>query len=135
MIERTKTIAVNLTTMALLALVLFLAITQYRQWFQYQRGERALAAGDPIQAVAGYESAIHMYTPLSPLVEKSARQIWAIGLQLEQQGQLDKALVAFRALRSSFYATHGLFRPGTDWIARCDAKISALVTLSSPPGK
>jgi tetratricopeptide (TPR) repeat protein len=126
MLDRTKTIAANGVVITAIALVLFAVNTQTRQWAQYRRGEAALKAGDRILAVAGYESAIHMYTPLSPLVERSADKLWTIGGQFEAQGDSEKALIAYRALRSAFYSTHGLFHPGTAWIDRCDEKIARL---------
>ena len=93
---------------------------------------KALASGNPIQAIAGFESAIHMYLPFHPLVEVSARRIWSIGVELERRGETEKALVAYRALRSAFYSTHAIFKPGTDWIARCDARIAVLAKPAPP---
>ena len=129
MIERTKTIVVNGVVITILALLMFAGATQYRQWAQFSRGEKALAAGDYINAIAGFESAIHMYTPFSPLVERAADRLWSVGRDLETRGQRDKALIAFRSLRSAFYSTHGLTRPGMKWIVICDDKIKFL----SPP--
>lgn len=132
MLDRTKTIIVNALCMAVISILLFAGATQFRQWAQYQRGEKALAARDTINAIAGFESAIHMYTPFSPLVEKSATQLWQIGQDLEGKGETEKALIAYRALRSAFYATHGLTRPGQSWIARCDEKIHLLAKPVQP---
>ena len=129
MLERTKIILVNGTVIAILAVLMFAGATQYRQWAQFSRGEKALVAGDHINAIAGFESAIHMYTPFSPLVDRAAARLWIIGRDMESRGQRDKALIAFRALRSAFYSTHGLTRPGMNWIAICDEKIKLL----SPP--
>ena len=83
-------------------------------------------------AIAGFESAIHMYTPFSPLVERAAARLWIIGRDLETRGDSEKALIAFRALRSAFYATHGLTRPGMKWIVRCDEKIRLLAKPVQP---
>ncbi len=132
MLDRTKTIVVNGAVIAALSLFLFAASTQWRQWTQYTRGNQALAAGNHILAIAGYESAIHMYTPFSPLMERSAVKLWTIGEYLEAHGDTEKALVAYRALRSAFYSTHGLFRPGTRWIADCDSKIRSLAKPVQP---
>ena len=130
--DKLKTIVVNIVAIALLALILLWGNTWYRQWRQFERGEKALQAGDTIGAIAGFESAIHMYTPLSPLVERAATRLWGIGEQMERQGDVPRALVAYRSLRSSFYAVHGLNRPGTEWIARCDARIAALTQTRTP---
>jgi len=132
MLDRTKTIVINGVVIAVLSLLLFVASTQYRQWAQFSRGNRALAAGNHIMAIAGYESAIHMYTPFSPLVERSAVQLWTIGEYLEAHGDTEKALIAYRALRSAFYSAHGLIRPGTRWIADCDLKIRTLAKPVQP---
>jgi hypothetical protein len=126
MLERTKTILVNVVVIAVISVLLFAAATQFRQWSQYRRAENALASRDHINAIAGFESAIHMYTPFSPLVERSAARLWIIGRDMETRGETEKALVAYRALRSAFYSTHGLTRPGMNWIVLCDEKIRLL---------
>jgi hypothetical protein len=126
MLDRTKTIVVNGVFIAAVSIILFAATTQFRQWSQYSRGEKSLAAGDHINAIAGFESAIHMYTPLSPIVEWSAKRLWIMGRDFETRGERDKSLIAYRALRSSFYSTHGLSTPGLKWIALCDEKIKLL---------
>lgn len=132
MLNRTKNILVNAVFIAVLAIFLFAAATQFRQWSQFKRGEKALVAGDQINAIAGFESAIHMYTPFSPLVERSAARLWIIGRDLETRGDYEKALIAYRALRSSFYSTHGLTKPGMNWIAVCDEKIRLLAKPVQP---
>jgi hypothetical protein len=67
-----------------------------------------------------------MYTPGSTLVDKSAEKLWMLGERLERKGETDKALVAYRALRSSFYSIWSLYEPGREWITRCDQKIAKL---------
>ena len=125
--EKAKTIAVNMAVIALLSVLLIWGNTWYRQWRQFNRGEHALAANDVIAAIAGYESAIHMYTPFSPLVERSAERLWEIARRCEAKGDTERALISCRSLRSSFYAVRVLYQPGKEWIARCDAKIADLV--------
>lgn len=129
MAERIKIILINGAVIALLCLLLFAAGTWFRMQAQFSLAEDALAKRDFAGAVAGYESAIHMYIPFSPTVEKAARQLWNIGESNERLGDVNRALIAYRALRSSFYAARWLVTPGQDWIARCDRKIAALVPL------
>ncbi|KAF0216994.1 MAG: hypothetical protein FD174_3443 [Geobacteraceae bacterium] len=129
--EKAKTIAVNMAVIAAIAIVLIWGITWYRQWSQFNKGEKAMDAGDYIAAIAGYESAIHMYTPWSPLVERSAERLWGITEGYERNGDPERALIACRSLRSSFYAARGLYTPGKEWIASCDAKIDGLVKLQA----
>jgi hypothetical protein len=132
MLDRTKTILVNAVFIAVVSILLFAAATQFRQWSQYSRGETALAAGDHINGIAGFESAIHMYTPFSPLVERSAQKLWSIGQEMEARGESEKALIAYRALRSAFYSAHGLTSPGMNWISLCDEKIRLLAKPVQP---
>jgi hypothetical protein len=127
--ERIATIAVNAAVIIVICLLLFLAGTWWRLQDQFALGEAAFRRGDFTGAVAGYESAIHMYIPFNPTVEKSARQLWNIAESSERRGDVTRALIAYRALRSSFYADRWLMTPGLDWIARCDTKIAALVPL------
>lgn len=129
MTERIASIVVNAAVISLICLVLFFAGTWWRLQDQFALGEEAIRRGDFSGAVAGYESAIHMYIPFNPTVEKSARQLWNIAEASERQGDINRALIAYRALRSSFYAARWLVTPGMDWIARCDTKIAALVPL------
>lgn len=129
--ERVKSIALHIAITACAAVVIIWGNTQYRQWDQYRRGEAALAQGDVIAAIAGYEASIHMYTPLSPLVSRSTERLWELGSSLEQRGDHTRALVAYRALRSSYYAVRGLYSPGLDWIRRCDERIALLVKTTS----
>ena len=136
--EKVKTIAVNVLVIAIAALLLIWGNTWYRQRTQFNRGETALAAGDYMTAIAGYEAAIHMYTPGSAFVSRSAEKLWSLGDRFERAGDPARALIAYRVLRSSFYATHGLTTPGMEWIARCDERIALLVKAQSqavPQGK
>jgi tetratricopeptide (TPR) repeat protein len=111
---------------AIVALLLMASATQYRQWTLYSRGTAAEAANNPIAAISGYESAIHMYTPGSPFVARSAEALWNLGLKAEARRDVNQALIAYRALRSSFYASRSFFLPGQEWIQRCNEKIVTL---------
>jgi tetratricopeptide (TPR) repeat protein len=128
--DKVKTIVINIAVIAAISLALIWGNTLYRQHSQFAKGEAALAAGDFTAAVAGYESAIHMYTPFSSLVERAAERLWVIGEGLAQRGDRERALIAYRSLRSSFYAVRGLTAPGKEWIARCDERIAQLVKQS-----
>ena len=129
MTERIAAILVNAAVIALICLLLFFAGTWWRLQDQFSRGEEAFRRGDFTGAVAGYESAIHMYIPFNSTIEKSAQQLWKIGENNERLGDVNRALIAYRALRSSFYAARWLVTPGMEWINRCDTKIAALVPL------
>jgi tetratricopeptide (TPR) repeat protein len=125
--DQLKSILGNGITIIVMCLLLFLAGTWWRMSSQFRLGEEALRKGDFPNAVAGFEAALHMYIPFHPSIEKAAEQLWRIGETNERLGDVARALIAYRALRSSFYADHWLVTPGKAWIARCDKKIAALV--------
>lgn len=127
--ERITAASINFIAIVLLALLLFLAGTWWRLQTQYALGEEAYRKGDFTGAVAGYESAVHMYIPFHPTVEKAAGRLWKIAEECERRGDVNRALIAYRSLRSSFYAARWLVTPGEEWIARCDARIALLVPL------
>jgi len=129
--ETLKRIAVHGIIIALSGISLLWGNTLARQQEQFSRGEEARSRGDFIAAVAGYETAIRMYTPWSPLVDRSAGRLWALGEEMERNRDGERALVAYRSLRSSWYAVRGLTSPGTHWIALCDTKIAKLVAKRS----
>jgi tetratricopeptide (TPR) repeat protein len=108
---------------------MFFASTWWRMNRQFSQGEDALRRGDFTGAVAGYESALHMYLPYQPTIKKAAERLWQLGESNERQGDVNRALIAYRALRSSFYADHWLVTPGAAWIIKCDSKIAALIPL------
>jgi hypothetical protein len=126
--EKVKTIAVNVAAIAIISVVLLWGNALYRQHVQFDKAEKGVASGDFPAAVAGYEAAIHMYTPGSSIVPRSAQRLWDLGQMAEANRDAARALIAYRALRSSFYAVDGLISPGREWIERCDARIAVLVS-------
>jgi hypothetical protein len=127
--EQLKNIIANGIVICLISLLLLLAGTWWRMNSQFSRGEEAFLKGDFTGAVAGYESALHMYIPFHPTIHKAAEKLWQIGETNERLGDVNRALIAYRSLRSSFYADHWLVTPGMEWIEKCDKKIAALIPL------
>ena len=127
--DQVKSIIANGMVIILVSLLMFFASTWWRMSSQFSLGEAALRKGDFAGAVAGYESALHMYIPFHPTIEKAAERLWQIGETNERLGDVNRALITYRSLRSSFYADHWLVTPGTTWIEKCDKKIAALIPL------
>jgi tetratricopeptide (TPR) repeat protein len=127
--DQLKSIIANSVIIIVISLLLFFASTWWRMSSQFASGEEALRTGNFPAAVAGFEAALHMYIPFHPTIEKAAEKLWQIGEANERLGDVNRALIAYRALRSSFYADHWLATPGTECIEKCDKKIAALVPL------
>jgi hypothetical protein len=120
---------VNTAVTVVIALLILTGNVWWRQQTQYKFGEKAEKNGSFIDALTGYEYSIRMYLPLSPTVEKSAIRIWNLAESAENRDDPEKALLAYRSLRSAFYSTRWLIQPGQVWIDRCDKKIALLVPL------
>lgn len=124
------------TTVVVTAIIMVAMIwgrTYYSQWKQFNTGEDAFKAGNMRDAITGYESAIHMYTPGSGMVKKSIDRLWEIGEIFERQNQSDWALLAYRSLRSSLYAVRSFYTPYPEWIERCDKKITQITAFKEGP--
>ncbi len=92
----------------------------------YQAGIKQLEAQNYIKAITFFDRSLHWYTPFNPYIEKSVRNLWEIGLQAEQRGDVRLALIAIRAIRQGFYAARSFYTPGKEWIGRCNTKIASL---------
>lgn len=123
-----RTVA-TITATILLSVAILSANLWHRQHSNYLEGVAGERSGDFMKALTGYESAIRMHLPLSSKGELSASRIWAMAEMAEKRGDLEYALIAYRSLRSAFYATRWLRQPGEDWINRSDAKIALLAPL------
>lgn len=127
--EQIKSAIANSIIIVIISLLMLLASTWWRMNNQFSQGEEALRRGDFTGAIAGFESALHMYIPYHPTIEKAAERLWLIGETNERLGDINRALIAYRSLRSSFYADHWLVTPGMTWIQKCDKKIATLIPL------
>jgi len=95
---------------------------------EYARASKLFEEGKLWEAVGRYDRAMHWYSPLSGHVEDSARDLWRLGERAEAEGDAKLALLAYRTIRSAFYAARSYRTPGKDWIARCDEKIVELAS-------
>ena len=117
----------------LLSLAMLTVNVHQRQKTQYLEGVKGEKAGDFMVALTGYESAIRMYLPFSSRIEESAEQIWLMAETAVRSGDLERALAAYRSLRSAFYGVRWLRQPGQRWIDCCDKKIAVLAALRKGP--
>lgn len=94
---------------------------------QYVEGEKNYQTNNLKDAITSYETAIHMYTPFSGYVPASAERLWEIGQGFERSGDYDWALIAYRSLRSSFYAVRSFYTPYQEWIDRSEKQIDLVL--------
>ena len=99
----------------------------YSSMKAYYTGESYLRDKQYIRAITFFDRSIHWYTPFNPYVERSAERLWNIGNNAEQKGDTKLALIAFRTIRGGFYSTHSFYKPGREWIKKCDTQINQLM--------
>lgn len=107
-------------------------LNTYQRSQKYAKeGESFLAEGKLMEAITSFETSAHAYTPLNSNVVSALNRLWEIGERFEKEKPTEPeyALVAFRSLRSSIYATRSFYTPHKHWIARCDEKIAHLVEI------
>ncbi len=96
-------------------------------------GRAALAAGDDDGGVRKLRRAAHLYLPLSPYTRDAYDALEAYARGAELRGQNDRALAAWRAIRSSALATRWLVVPYSDRLARANLRIARLMAMLPPP--
>ncbi len=96
----------------------------YNQRSHFLKAEKYYSEADWKLALREYDIAMHLYTPWSPYIQKSAERLWQLGEMFEKQDKPDWAVIAYSSIRSSFYASRSIFTPRKDWIIRCNDKIS-----------
>lgn len=133
MTEKTKK---NIYTVIIVASIMFLMViikVYYRSSVEFNSGEEAFSKQELNEAITHFERSIHWYTPLNKYVAGSAERLWEIGEIAEKQADTKLALLAYRSLRSSFYAVRSFYTPHKEWINKCDEKISSLVAAEDTP--
>lgn len=96
----------------------------YQQRSHFMEAEKYFAESSWKLAIREYDAALHLYTPWSGYIQKSAERLWQIGEMFEKDEKLEWAVNAYASIRSSFYASRGLYNPGRDWIRKCEDKIA-----------
>ncbi|MBW2107313.1 MAG: hypothetical protein JRI36_01430 [Deltaproteobacteria bacterium] len=92
----------------------------------FDKAEQFLRTKDHIKAIAYYDRALRWYAPLNPYPARAAERLWVVARRAEKEANISLALIALRTIRRGYYASRSLYTPGTEWIRRCDARISVL---------
>jgi len=118
-----------LKAVAILALLIFLIFLRVfiHQYKEFKKGEAAFSSKDYKEASTHYETALHMYTPLSPYIEQSKNRMLEIAKIYEQNNEYRWALITYEDLRSSLYSVKSFYLPYPEVVALCDSKIAELI--------
>ena len=102
---------------------------------EYEKGEKSFGKGDMEASIVYYQRSIQWYTTFNKYVSGSVERLWEIGNKAEKKGEDNLALKAYQDLRSSLYSVRSFYTPYSEWIERCNDKISSLVAKKEPYSK
>jgi len=99
---------------------------------ELSEGDRFRAAGEPDAAVVHYRRAARWYVPGSPTVVAALDHIAAIARRAEREGDPERALGAYRAIRGAILSTRSFYTPHRDRLEAANRRIAALVAAQEP---
>lgn len=133
MTKQTKKNVYTVIVIGSIMLLMVIGKVYYRSMVEFNSGNAAFNKKDLNEAITHFQRSIHWYTPLNKYVANSAQKLWQIGEIAEARSNIKLALLAYRSLRSSFYAVRSFYTPYKEWINKCDEKISTLVASQETP--
>lgn len=99
---------------------------------ELEKADALFAQKDYARSAIHYERSIRWHVPGSGLQDRAAEGLWKVATSHETAGDNERALSAYRLLRSAFYSTRSFYTPGPTWIDRCNEKIAGLMALNPP---
>jgi hypothetical protein len=97
------------------------------------RAERSLEDGRMDDALFHFSRAAHAYAPLNPWNDRAHDRLWQIGRKAELGGDVDRALQAYRAIRSSILAARSFYTPHHERLDEANDRIARLMARQTPP--
>lgn len=118
---------------ALIGVGLLLGRVLWSSQEEFDLGRDAFERGDRQAAVLHLGRAAHWYAPGSPFVAAALDELRQIGRQAEMEGQVELALSAYRAIRSSCLGTRSFYTPHRGRLNEANRRIAALMARQPPP--
>jgi hypothetical protein len=85
-------------------------------------------------AIVHYRRAGRWYAPGSPYHVRALQHLAELGQQAEQQGDSERALLAYRSLRGAIMATRSIYMPEPARLKAANQRIAALMSELPAPG-
>jgi hypothetical protein len=125
--------ALQVAALVALLLAAFAARVVSSARAELELGTQAEAAGDRDAAQVHYRRAARWYAPGSPYHVKALSQLARIGAEAEAAGESERALSAYRAVRSSILAARSFYVPERARLDAADLRIAELMAAQPPP--
>jgi tetratricopeptide (TPR) repeat protein len=98
------------------------------------KAEALASQGDVEGAIVHFRRAARWYAPASPYHVTALDRLAKIGAKAEAEGQLERALRAYRSVRGSILATRSFYVPERARLHAANERIAALMAEQPPPG-
>ena len=108
-------------------LILVTARVVWSSRHQLLRAREELEQGRLDRAIVSFRRAAHWYAPGNPYCRAAIEHLWSLGQTAEKQGNERRALLAYRAIRSSILAARSFYTPYQDWLKRANERIAVLM--------
>jgi len=116
----------------LVALGLLVGRVVWSAHSELAQGRAAFESGDREAAVVHLNRAAHWYAPGNPYVTDALDELLQIARQAEMEGQVELALAAYRAIRSSCLGTRSFYTPHADRLRQANRRIAGLMARQTP---
>jgi len=122
---------IGVIALALLAVLAGRVLVSARA--ELDRANGLATQGDLQGAIVHYRRAARWYAPLSPYHREALDKLMAIGARAEEKGETERALNAFRAVRSGIMSARSFYTPERETLYRADRRIAALMAELPAP--
>jgi hypothetical protein len=100
---------------------------------ELERGAALQTEGDTEGAIIHLRRAARWYAPGSPYHVRALSRLAEIGAAAEHEGETERALSAYRAIRGSILATRSFYVPERERLEAANARIADLMASLPPP--
>ncbi len=94
---------------------------------ELDRGDEAMAGGDPEGARMHWRRAAAWYAPANPYCGRALDRLEDLATEATEAGAIDDAVLAWRAMRSAIVGARGLTTPHADRLAHANERIATLM--------
>ncbi len=115
----------------LVAVTVVRAVTESRT--ELRTAEKALESGDVEAAIVHFRRSARWYAPASPYPPRALAGLAQIARNAESEGDVHRALRAWRSIRGSILSTRSWYTPHVDRLEVANARIADLMAGLPPP--
>ena len=124
---------IRIAVMAALVLAVLVTRVVSSASAELHKADLLLAEGDIDGSIVHYRRAARWYAPGSPFHVAALTKLAALGAQAERKGETDRALSAYRAIRSAIMSARSFYTPEPKRLRFADRKIAELMASLPPP--